>query len=172
MENNKEILDELNAVAPLLNSLKKESSEVVIPDNYFDNFQTSVCSQVKEESTNVVSIRRSPFRIIKIGIAASVFLAIFFLVVHFKNANNQAEIIVKTPASSTEIQHYITENINDFTVEEVGQFVAMQTNNKIQTEAITTSSNAVMTDEEINQFVENNPVYISDLYDDETATIF
>lgn len=172
MKNKQEILDELNEVAPLLSSLKKESSEVVIPDNYFDNFQASVCSQVKEERTNVVSIKRNPFRIIKIGIAASVFLAIFFLVVHFKNANNQTEIIVKTPASSTEIQHYITENINDFTVEEVGQFVAMQTNNKIQTEVISTPSNAVLTDEEINQFVENNPVYISDLYDDETATIF
>ncbi len=172
MENNKEILDELNSVAPLLSSLKKEINEVVAPDNYFDNFQSSVFSQVTEERTNVVSIKRNPFRFIKIGIAASIFLAIFFLVVHFKNANNQTDIIVKTPASSTEIQHYITENINDFTVEEVGQFVAMQTNNKIQTEAITTPSNAVLTDEEINQFVENNPVYISDLYDDETATIF
>lgn len=172
MKNNKEILDELNEVAPLLNALKKEISEVNVPENYFENMQNNVFSEVKEERANVISIKRNPFLFVKIGMAASVFFAMLFLVLHFRNANNQTEIIAETQTPTTEIQNYITENIDDYTIDDVGKFVALNINKQTQVQATEITEIPEFTENEIDAYIENNPVYISDLYGDETTTIF
>ncbi|MEZ5037713.1 MAG: hypothetical protein R2760_09535 [Chitinophagales bacterium] len=179
MENNKEILDELNELSPLLNSLKEKGNKLEVLANYFQEMQKEVLSKLEVKEDKLIAIKSKRNYFIKIGVAASVAFLLLFLVFHLnkdtQKTNVDFEATNTQPFSKemqTDINNYISENIDAYSVEEVGQFVAMQTNNKIQTEAITTSSNAVMTDEEINQFVENNPVYISDLYDDETATIF
>lgn len=179
MENNKEILDELNELSPLLNSLKEKGNKLEVLANYFQEMQKEVLSKLEVKEDKVIAIKSKRNYFIKIGVAASVAFLLLFLVFHLnkdtQKTNVDFEATNTQPFSKemqTDINNYISENIDAYSVEEVGQFIAQQRPVNTKISADEKQDISMFSEEEIQRYVDENPVYTSDLINDELTSIF
>lgn len=167
MNNKKEILNELETVSKTLLDFKTASTtEPIVPENYFENLEQELFKKI-----NQTPIVKKSFNIQRYFLPIAAIWVSIFVFSFFKIIQSQKQNIDYTKALASlqisEIQNYVSENIEDFDTEDI-YFVFENPTNAIAKENLTKEWKT----EEILLYIEKNPTTINDFINNETDYIF